>query len=72
MLAWLGGVAVVIGLAFFFLYAVSRGWIGQPARAAGGGLASLALLWLGLWVHEHRGHTDAGARWSPSRSPECS
>ena len=59
MLAWLGGVAVVVGIALFFAYAISRGWIGESARVAGGGIASLALLAFGVWLHEHRGRTDA-------------
>ena len=34
MLAWLGGVAVLAGLAFLLTIAVSRGWIGEGARTA--------------------------------------
>ena len=52
VLAWLGAVAVIFGVAFFFAYAVSRGLIGEGARtllAAGG---SLALLAAGVWLHE--------------------
>src|ERR1051325_2243065 len=28
VLAWLGGIAVLVGIAFFFALAVSHGWIG--------------------------------------------
>jgi len=59
MLAWLGGVAVVTGIVFFFAYAISRGWIGETARVAAGGAASLGLLCFGIWLHDRRGRTDA-------------
>jgi uncharacterized membrane protein len=59
MLAWLGGLAVVIGIALFFAYAISRGWIGEAARVTVGGAASLGLLCLGVWLHERRGRTEA-------------
>jgi uncharacterized membrane protein len=59
MLAWLGGLAVVTGIAFFFAYAIARGWIAETGRVAIGGAVSLGLLWLGIWLHERRGRTDA-------------
>ncbi|MDQ6807187.1 MAG: DUF2339 domain-containing protein, partial [Actinomycetota bacterium] len=59
MLAWLGGAAVVTGIVLFFVYAISRGWVGEAARVAGGGAASLGLMCFGIWLHEHRGRTDA-------------
>src|ERR1700760_3855263 len=43
-LAWLGGVTVLVGLAFLLTMAVSRGWLGEGARTALGGGGSLALL----------------------------
>ena len=39
VLAWLGGVAVLAGLAFLLTIAVSRGWIGEGARTALAGRA---------------------------------
>ncbi|HWF71911.1 MAG TPA: DUF2339 domain-containing protein [Solirubrobacteraceae bacterium] len=59
MLAWLGGVAVVTGIVLFFAYAISHGWVDEAARAAFGGAGSLALLGLGVWLHDRRGRTDA-------------
>ncbi|MDQ2759941.1 MAG: DUF2339 domain-containing protein [Actinomycetota bacterium] len=61
MLAWLGGLSVVVGLALFFAYAISRGWIGESARVLAGGVTSLALLGFGIWLHEHRARTDAAS-----------
>jgi uncharacterized membrane protein len=59
MLAWLGGVAVVVGIALFLVYAVAHGWIGETARVLGAAAGSFALIGLGVWLHEHRGRTDA-------------
>ncbi|WP_445148625.1 DUF2339 domain-containing protein [Baekduia sp. Peel2402] len=42
VLAWVGGIAVLLGVAFFLAIAVSRGWVGEELRcllAAAGGLA---------------------------------
>jgi hypothetical protein len=54
-----GGLAVLVGIVFLLAIAVSRGWIGEEARTVMAGLASLALLGLGVRVYEHRGRTEA-------------
>ncbi len=59
VLAWLGGVAVLAGLAFLLTMAVSRGWIGEGARTALAAVLSLGLLGVGVWLRERRGTTDA-------------
>lgn len=59
VLAWAGGVAVLVGIVLLFAVAVSRGWIGEGARTLMGGLASLSLVVVGAWLHERRGRTDA-------------
>jgi uncharacterized membrane protein len=59
VLAWVGGLAVLIGVAFLFAVAVSQGWIGEGMRTLLAGAGSAALLGLGVWLHEHRGRTDA-------------
>jgi hypothetical protein len=43
--------------AFFFALAVSNGWIGEAARTAMAAAGSIALLGLGVWLHERRGRT---------------
>lgn len=59
VLAWLGGIAILVGLVFFFAYAISHGWIGESERTLIAAGASLGLLCVGVWLHNHRGRTDA-------------
>src|SRR4051794_12653337 len=59
VLAWLGGGAVVAGLAFLLTVAVSRGWLGEGARTALAGALSLGLLSFGVRLRERRGRNDA-------------
>jgi uncharacterized membrane protein len=59
LLALVGGVAVLVGLAFFVTLVVDRGWIGEAARVALAFSGSAALLGVGLWLGERRGRTRA-------------
>jgi uncharacterized membrane protein len=59
VLAWIGGLAVVLAIVLFLALAVSHGWIDQQARVALAGLSSIALLAGGAWLHPHRGQTEA-------------
>ncbi len=59
VLAWLGGFAVLAGLAFLLTMAISRGWLGEGARTLLAGGLSLALLGVGVWLREHRDRTEA-------------
>ena len=59
LLAWLGGIAVLAGLAFLLTIAVSRGWIGEGARTALAGVLSAGLLGAGVWLRERKGQTEA-------------
>jgi uncharacterized membrane protein len=59
VLAWLGAIAVLAGLAFLLTVAISRSWLGQDARTALAAIASLGLLAAGVWLHERRGRTEA-------------
>jgi hypothetical protein len=59
VLAWVGGLAVLLGMVFLFALAISAGWIGETARVGLGAVASGGLLALGFWLHESRARTDA-------------
>lgn len=59
VLAWVGGAAVLIGLAFLFALGVSNGWIGEGERCLIAAAGCLALLGLGVRLHERAGHTQA-------------
>jgi uncharacterized membrane protein len=59
VLAWLGGIATLIGVALFLALAISRGWIGEEARVALAATLSCSLMATGAWLHAHRGRTEA-------------
>ena len=59
LLALVGGLAVLVGLAFLVALAVERGWLGEEARTVLAFVGSALLLGLGAWLHEHRGRTQA-------------
>jgi uncharacterized membrane protein len=56
-LAWAGGIVTVLGVVFFFVLAVNRGWIGEVERVGLGALASLVVFAGGLWLHRRYGPT---------------
>jgi uncharacterized membrane protein len=58
-LAWTGGVVMLLGIVFFFVLAVERGWIGNEARVALGAVASGATLGAALWLRRRFGDTHA-------------
>jgi uncharacterized membrane protein len=59
VLAWVGGLAVLVGIVFLFALAASSGWIGETARVALGAAGSAGLLALGVWIHERKSRSDA-------------
>src|SRR4051794_33310405 len=59
VLAWAGGVAVLVGIVLLFAIAVSHGWIGEGARTLMAGAGALGLGALGVWLQERRQRTDA-------------
>lgn len=59
VLAWLGGLATLIGLLLFLALATSHGWIDLPQRVGLAGGAAAALMLGGAWLHERRGQTEA-------------
>src|SRR5262245_12355863 len=56
-LAFAGGVVTLLGVVFFFVLAVNRGWIGPELRVACGGLASALVFAGGMWLHRRYGRT---------------
>jgi hypothetical protein len=56
-LALAGGVVTLLGVVFFFVLAVDRGWIGPELRVACGGLASAVVLAGGIWLRRRYGPT---------------
>jgi uncharacterized membrane protein len=59
VLAWVGGLAVLLGLVFLFALAISNGWIDETARVVIAAVGSGGLLALGVWLHESKARTDA-------------
>jgi uncharacterized membrane protein len=59
LFAWIGGVAILIGVVFFLATAIRRGWLPIELRVALAFLGSTALLGAGVWLHERRGRTQA-------------
>jgi len=59
VLAWLGGIAVLVGIVLFLALAISHGWIGQTARVLLAGGASTILVAGGVWLRGHHGRTEA-------------
>ena len=53
-LAWLGGLALVLGAIFFLSLAFSRGWVSPAMRVAAGLAAGAALTAGGSWVLRRR------------------
>jgi uncharacterized membrane protein len=49
-LAWAGGAVMLLGIIFFFVLAVNRGWIGPAARVTLGAVASALVFGAGLYV----------------------
>jgi len=49
-LAFAGGVVTLLGVVFFFVLAVNRGWIGPELRVACGGVASAIVFGAGVWL----------------------
>jgi uncharacterized membrane protein len=59
VLAWVGGIAVLLAVVFFLVMAVHNGWIDEPTRAVLAFFGSTALLVAGVWLYERKGRTQA-------------
>ena len=58
-LAWAGAIVTVLGIVFFFVLAVNRGWISPELRLGFGAAASLAVFAGGFWLKRRFGTTYA-------------
>ncbi|MDX6427052.1 MAG: hypothetical protein QOD52_2457 [Gaiellaceae bacterium] len=58
-LAWTGGVVTLLGIVFFFVLAVQRGWIGPATRVTLGATVSGVLVLAALWLRRRFGDTYA-------------
>jgi uncharacterized membrane protein len=59
VLALVGGLAVIVGLAFLVALAIEHGWLDERGRTALAFVGSGSLLALGAWLYERRGRTQA-------------
>lgn len=59
ILAWVGGVAILLGIVFLLGIAIDHGWIDEPMRTLLGLLGSTSLLLAGVWLYERKGRTEA-------------
>jgi len=55
VLAWAGGLVTLLGVVFFFVLAVNRGWIGPTARVSLGAIASAIVFSGGLFIRRRYG-----------------
>ena len=68
VLAWIGGLATLLGVVFLMRSAVDSSWFTEEVRALLAAVGSLLLLGVGVWLHERKGQVGARAGyWSPSR-----
>ncbi|HEV2791126.1 MAG TPA: DUF2339 domain-containing protein, partial [Solirubrobacterales bacterium] len=59
VLAWIGGLATLLGLIFLMRSAVDSSWFTEEIRTLMAAFGSLLLLGLGVWLHEKKGHLEA-------------
>jgi uncharacterized membrane protein len=58
-LAWTGGAVTVLGIVFFFVLAVNRGWIGPGTRVGLGAAAAVLVFAAGVFARRRYGETQA-------------
>lgn len=59
VLAWIGALATLLGLVFLLRSAVDSSWFTEEIRTLMAAFGSLALLFVGVWLHEKKGHLEA-------------
>jgi uncharacterized membrane protein len=60
VLAWVGGLATLLGVIFLMRSAVDSSWFTEEVRALLAAIGSLLLLGVGVWLHERKGHIELG------------
>lgn len=58
VLAWIGGFATLLGIVFLMRSAVDSSWFTEEVRVLLAAFGSLALLGLGVWLHERKGRLE--------------
>lgn len=58
VLAWIGGLATLLGLVFLMRSAVDSSWFTEEVRTLMAAFGSLSLLALGFWLHERKGQLE--------------
>jgi uncharacterized membrane protein len=58
VLAWVGGLATLLGLFFLMRSAVDSSWFTEEVRVLMAAFGSLLLLGLGVWLHEKKGRLE--------------
>ncbi|MGN6586575.1 MAG: DUF2339 domain-containing protein [Solirubrobacterales bacterium] len=58
VLAWIGGLATLLGVIFLMRSAVDSSWFTEEVRVLMAAFGSLLLLGFGLWMHERRGRLE--------------
>jgi uncharacterized membrane protein len=58
VLAWIGGLATLLGVIFLMRSAVDSSWFTEEVRVLMAAFGSLLLLGLGVWMHEKKGRLE--------------
>jgi uncharacterized membrane protein len=58
VLAWVGGLATLLGVIFLMRSAVDSSWFTEEIRVVMAAFGSLLLLGLGVWLQERKGHLE--------------
>lgn len=58
VLAWIGGLATLLGVIFLMRSAVDSSWFTEEIRTLMAAFGSLLLLGLGVWLHERKGYLE--------------
>lgn len=59
VMAWIGALATLLGLVFLLRSAVDSSWFTEEIRTLLAAFGSLTLLFVGVWLHEGKGHLEA-------------